>query len=586
MLEALHQASLKLPEATIGLALQRCHVMRAHPSKSARAIVIGAGHNGLVCAFYLAQAGWQVDVYEKRSLLGGAAISDSFYPGFRNSIASYTVSLLDETIIKQMRLHDFGLRIIERPLSNFLPLEDGRSLSAGGGLAATQASLAQLSLNDAQNLPAYYAQLERMAQALQQLASEAPPAWEGEQSWLDWGRNSAGMFARMRELGQLTAADRQALLRLFSDSAEELLSSWFECDAVKALFAFDAVVGHLGSPRMPGSAYVLLHHCFGGVNGKKGQWGHAIGGMGSITACMARACEQIGVRFHRDSPVARIEQDRGRVRGVVLESGVCKDAEIIACNAHPRILADDLLAGLALPDDFLKAMAAYRSESGSFRMNLALNALPRFSAKPEAGPHHASGIIMSPSLQWMEQAYRDAMDEGIARRPIVEMLIPSTVDDSLAPPGCHVASLFCQHFRRYLPGKATWDDDHKRKAVDAVFGVLETFAPGFRDSVIGYACHSPLDLERDFSLPGGDIFHGKMSLSQLWAARPALGWGAYRMPLQGLYLCGSGAHPGGGVSGLPGRNAARQILIDTQDARSLLSRAFNFNRQSWSRGSV
>ncbi|NCZ83231.1 MAG: NAD(P)/FAD-dependent oxidoreductase [Betaproteobacteria bacterium] len=446
--------------------------------------------------------------------------------------------------------------------------------------------MAQLSLNDAQNLPAYYAQLERMAQALQQLASEAPPAWEGEQSWLDWGRNSAGMFARMRELGQLTAADRQALLRLFSDSAEELLSSWFECDAVKALFAFDAVVGHLGSPRMPGSAYVLLHHCFGGVNGKKGQWGHAIGGMGSITACMARACEQIGVRFHRDSPVARIEQDRGRVRGVVLESGVCKDAEIIACNAHPRILADDLLAGLALPDDFLKAMAAYRSESGSFRMNLALNALPRFSAKPEAGPHHASGIIMSPSLQWMEQAYRDAMDEGIARRPIVEMLIPSTVDDSLAPPGCHVASLFCQHFRRYLPGKATWDDDHKRKAVDAVFGVLETFAPGFRDSVIGYACHSPLDLERDFSLPGGDIFHGKMSLSQLWAARPALGWGAYRMPLQGLYLCGSGAHPGGGVSGLPGRNAARQILIDTQDARSLLSRAFNFNRQSWSRGSV
>ncbi|NCZ60813.1 MAG: NAD(P)/FAD-dependent oxidoreductase [Betaproteobacteria bacterium] len=240
--------------------------------------------------------------------------------------------------------------------------------------------------------------------------------------------------------------------------------------------------------------------------------------MGSITACMARACEQIGVRFHRDSPVARIEQDRGRVRGVVLESGVCKDAEIIACNAHPRILADDLLAGLALPDDFLKAMATYRSESGSFRMNLALNALPRFSAKPEAGPHHASGIIMSPSLQWMEQAYRDAMDEGIARRPIVEMLIPSTVDDSLAPPGCHVASLFCQHFRRYLPGKATWDDDHKRKAVDAVFGVLETFAPGFRDSVIGYACHSPLDLERDFSLPGGDIFHGKMSLSQLWAA--------------------------------------------------------------------
>ena len=554
--------------------------MKSARSNTSRAIVIGAGHNGLVCAFYLAQAGWDVDVFEKRSILGGAAISDHFYPGFRNSIASYTVSLLDESIIGQMRLHDFGLRIVERPLSNFLPLEDGRSLSLGAGLAATQASLAQVSEKDAAALPAYYAQLERMADALQSIAREAPPAWEGEQSWLDWGRNGSVMFGRMRELGQLDAADRQALLRLMCESAEDWLSGWFESDAVKALFSFDAVVGHLGTPRMPGSAYVLLHHCFGGVNGKKGQWGHAIGGMGSITESMVKACERLWVRFHRESPVQRILADRGRASGVVLESGSVKLAEVIACNAHPLILSRQLLADVELAEDFNKAMAQYRSESGSFRMNVALSGLPRFTAQPLEGIHHASGIIMSPSLHWMDQAYRDAVDTGMAKRPIVEMLIPSTVDDSLAPRGGHVASLFCQHFRRHLPGNEPWDAANTQKAVDAVFRVVEDFAPGFRSLVLGYACHSPQDLEQEFSLVGGDIFHGKMSLSQLWAARPLLGWGRYRMPLSGLYLCGSGAHPGGGVSGLPGRNAARQILNDHQDARSLITRAFNFSRQS------
>jgi len=553
--------------------------MKSARSNSGHAIVIGAGHNGLVCAFYLARAGLSVDVYEKKSMLGGAAISDQFYPGFRNSIASYTVSLLDEGIIGDMRLHDFGLRMVERPLSNFLPLEDGRSLRLGAGIAATQASFAQISAKDATALPAYYAQLERMAAALQSIASEAPPAWEGEQSWLDWGRSGSAMLGRMRELGQLDAADRQALLRLMSESAEDWLNGWFESDAVKALFSFDAVVGHWGTPRMPGSAYVLLHHCFGGVNGKKGQWGHAMGGMGSGTQAMVKACEALGVRFHREAPVRAILADQGRVHGVVLESGAVKTAEIIACNLHPLLMCRQLLAEVELPQAFTDAMAQYRSESASFRMNVALSGLPRFTAQPVEGIHHASGIIMSPSMHWMDQAYRDAIDTGMAKRPIVEMLIPSTVDDSLAPPGCHVASLFCQHFRRHLPDQQSWDSPNKQKAIDAVFQVIEDFAPGFRSLVLGYASHSPQDLERDFSLLGGDIFHGKMSLSQLWAARPILGWAGYRMPLGGLYLCGSAAHPGGGVSGLPGRNAARQMLTDLQGVRSILSRAFNLRRQ-------
>ena len=512
--------------------------MKRHATESGRAIVIGAGHNGLVCAFYLAKAGWSVDVYEKRTVFGGAAITDCFYPGFRNSIASYTVSLLDEQIIKDMCLRELGLRIVERPLSNFLPLEDGRSLSAGGGLASTQASFAKLSEKDALALPAYFAQLEAMGNALGRLAREAPPAWQQGTSWHDWLLSGADMLARLRDLAGLSAADRQVLLRLMCDSAEDLLSQWFESDAVKALFSFDAVVGHLATPRMPGSAYVLLHHCFGGVNGKQGQWGHAIGGMGAITQAMVAACEQLGVRLHRDSPVKRILSQQDRVLGVMLESGAIKEAEVLACNAHPLIMSQQLLETADLPRDFQTAMTHYRSESGSFRMNIALSALPRFSAHPEAGPHHASGIILSPSLQWMDQAYRDAVDKGMADRPIVEMLIPSVVDDSLAPEGCHVASLFCQHFRRHLPGRSLWDEKQKQVAVESVFQVIEDFAPGFRQSVIGYAAHSPLDLERDFSLIGGDIFHGKMSLSQLWAARPLLGWGAYRMPLRGLYLCG------------------------------------------------
>lgn len=549
------------------------------PANPPGVAIIGAGHNGLVCAYYLARAGCQVEVFEGRSVVGGAVLTQEFHPGFRNSVASYTVSLLDESVIAEMGLRAQGLRIVERPLANFLPLEDARALHLGGGLAATQASLARFSQRDAERLPGYYALLERVGDALARLAREAPPAWEGEQSWLDWSRSGSSLLGRARELAQLNAADRQMLLRLLTDSAEDVLAPWFDSDPVRAAFSFDAVVGHLASPRAPGTAYVLLHHCFGGVNGKRGQWGHAIGGMGAISEAMARACVSLGVRLHCDAPVARVVVERDAVIGIELASGAFRPAQIVACNAHPRILADRLLAGATLPEDFRVAMRHYRSESGTFRMNLALSGLPRFSAAPESGPHLASGIILSPGIQWMEAAYRDAIDHGMSQRPIVEMLIPSTLDDSLAPPGAHVASLFCQHFRRELPNGACWDDAHKNRAIEAILGVVESFAPGFRRLILGMQALSPLDLEQGFGLVGGDIFHGRMSLAQLWAARPALGWGRYRMPLHGLYLCGSGAHPGGGVSGLPGRNAARQILDDQSAARSLLSRALSFRRQ-------
>ncbi|HEX4763743.1 MAG TPA: NAD(P)/FAD-dependent oxidoreductase, partial [Usitatibacter sp.] len=326
-------------------------------------------------------------------------------------------------------------------------------------------------------------------------------------------------------------------------------------------FGFDSVVGNFASPCAPGTAYVLLHHVFGEVNGKKGTWGHAIGGMGAITQAMRQEAEARGVEIRTGQGVARIATREGQARGVTLDNGDTIEARSVVSNAHPRAL-------LKLVDDDSSAawrepFANYQSESATLRMNVALAELPDFTCLPgsNAQPHHSSGIIMAPSLAFMERAYDDARADGWSREPIVEMLIPSTVDDSLAPKGAHVASLFCQHFRYALPGGRSWDAERNR-AADAVIDQVTKFAPNFKRSVLGRRVLAPADLEREFGLVGGDIFHGKLTLNQLFSARPVLGHGDYRMPLKGLYLCGSGAHPGGGVTGVPGHNAAREILRD------------------------
>jgi len=340
-----------------------------------------------------------------------------------------------------------------------------------------------------------------------------------------------------------------------------VLDHWFESDPVKALFGFDAVVGNYASPFATGSAYVLLHHVFGEVNGKPGAWGHAIGGMGAITQAMAREAERLGVEVSVGSPVARVLDDDGRARGVELESGEIVEASRVVANINPKLLFGEMVDREAQPDDFRDRMERYACGSGTLRMNVALSDLPRFTALPEPGPHLSAGIIMAPSLDYMDRAWLDAREQGFSREPVVEMLIPSTLDDTLAPGGKHVASLFCQHFAPEPPGDRSWDDLGE-EAADTVMDTVERHAPGFRDSIIARQIHTPLDLERKFGLVGGDIFHGRLSLEQLFSARPVLGHGDYRMPLRNLYLCGSGAHPGGGVTGLPGRNAAREILRD------------------------
>jgi len=525
------------------------------------AIIIGGGHNGLVCAFYLARAGLKIRILERRGIVGGAAVTEEFHPGFRNSTASYTVSLLNPKVIADMKLADHGYRVVERPISNFLPQEDGRYLKLVGGLEKTQAEFRKFSAKDAGALPAYYETLENVADVLRYLSLKTPPnAGEGLKTIVDAARQG-------RRLAALSLEQQRDLLDLFVKSARTFLDSWFESDAVKAAFGFDAIVGNYASPDTPGSAYVLLHHVFGEVNGKKGVWGHAVGGMGAITQAMAKAAGALGVEISLDAPVSRVLVDGGKAVGVKLESGEEVMAESVIANVGPRLLYERLVAPADLPGDFLRRICAFKTGSGTFRMNVALSELPEFTCLPGEGEHHRSGIIIAPTLDYMDRAFIDAKVHGMSKEPIVEMLIPSTVDDSLAPPGRHVASLFCQQFAPGLPDGRSWDDE-REAAADLIIATVDKYAPNFKASVIARQIHSPLDLERKFGLVAGDIMHGNMTLDQLWSARPMLGHGSYRGPIRGLYMCGAGTHPGGGVTGAPGHNSAHEILRD----RSLLGR--------------
>jgi phytoene dehydrogenase-like protein len=527
-------------------------------SNSSDAVVIGGGHNGLVCAFYLARAGLKVTVLERRGVTGGAAVTEAFHPGFRNSVAAYTVSLLNPKIIADLDLPRHGLKVVERRASNFLPLDDKNALVTGEG--RTTAEVARFSTRDAEALAAYGSRLDAVADVLRDLVLKTPPnletgGWRAALPEL-WG---AGSLAR--RLGGLDIVAQRDLLALFAQSAGDYLDGWFESDPIKAVFGFDGVVGNYASPYSPGSAYVLLHHVFGEVNGKRGAWGHAIGGMGAITQAMTRAAAALGVDIRTDAAVAEVIVEKGRAVGVATAAGETFRAPIIVSNLHPKLLFGQMVDPAVLPTDFQSRIARYRSGSGTFRMNVALSALPNFPSRPGPGDHMTAGIIMAPSLAYMDRAYTDARAQGWSSAPIVEMLIPSTLDDSLAPPGRHVASLFCQHVAPVLPHGRSWDDEREAVA-DLMIDTVEGFAPGFRSLVLGRQVLSPLDLERTFGLVGGDIFHGRLELDQLFSARPVLGHGAYRSPVPGLYLCGAGTHPGGGVTGAPGHNAAREILKD------------------------
>jgi phytoene dehydrogenase-like protein len=529
------------------------------------AVIIGGGHNGLVCAAYLAMAGLKVVVLERRPVVGGAAVTEEFHPGFRNSVAAYTVSLLNPKVIRDLKLAEHGLRIVERRIANFLPLDDGRYLKVGGG--KTKQEVAKFSSRDAERLDAYQARLEAVTDVLRDIVLQTPPNVVEGHAFAAFGELiKAGRLAnRMRHLG----LDLQReLFDLFTASAGDYLDGWFESDPIKAAYGFDGVVGNYASPYTPGSAYVLLHHCFGEVNGNKGVWGHAIGGMGAITQAMARAARAHGADIRVGAAVGEVIIENGRAAGVVTQAGDTFRAKAVVSNLNPKLFYLDLIDPAALPPGFRDRIGRWRCASGTFRMNVALSELPDFTALQgrALAEHHTAGIIIAPTLKYMEQAYFDARSLGWSRRPIVEMVISSTLDDTLAPKGQHVASLFCQHVAPELPDGSSWDD-HREAVADLMISTVDAHAPNFKRAVLGRQILTPLDLERTFGLVGGDIFHGALDLGQMFSARPMLGYADYRGPIPGLYMCGAGTHPGGGVTGLPGHNAAREILRDFKRRR-------------------
>ncbi|PPD28061.1 MAG: FAD-dependent oxidoreductase [Hyphomicrobium sp.] len=531
---------------------------------SCDAVVIGGGHNGLVTGAYLAAAGVDTLIVEKNDTVGGAAVTEEFVPGFRNSVAAYTVSLLNIKVVVDLELERYGLEIVERPAANFWPVDDRRSLFMPYDLAGRQAAIAAFSPHDAERLADYDKAMLAGALIMRDLLLRTPP------------NVKSGIMSIMRglELGRdlvrMPVGSQRLLLDLMTTSAADFLGQWFESDVVKGAFAFDSIVGAYASPSTPGTAYVLLHHCFGETNGKSGVWGHAIGGMGAITQAMAQAAEARGAKIRKGSGVARVLIEGGRAAGVVLDNGDEIRARVVASNVAPKLLFSKLVPEAAVEPELRRHFTGMKTGSGTFRMNVALSELPSFTCRPgtHAQDHHGAGIIIGPSLGYLERAYFDARIHGWAKEPIVEMLIPSTIDRTLAPAGRHVASLFVQHVAPHLPDGRSWQNAHEKEAfADLVVETVTRHAPNFKSTIIGRQLLSPLDLEQRFGLPDGDIFHGQLSLDQLFSARPVLGHADYRMPIPGLYLCGSGGHPGGGVTGVPGHNAAREIIRDLKRRR-------------------
>ncbi len=531
--------------------------MPSHTSKDFDVIVIGAGHNGLTCAGYLARAGFKTKIVERRHVVGGAAVTEEFYPGFRNSVCSYVVSLLNPKVIQDLELKRFGLTIIERPAGSLCLLADGSHLQVSRDAAVVRSEIAKFSPKDAEAFGVFDREITSMAELFRELAQQPAPNLGGSVRDI-WSALKLG-----NRLRKLPRRQQMALAELMTMSVGDYLDRWFESDPIKGEFGFEGIIGNMASPYHPGTAYVLLHHAFGEVNGRTGAWGHARGGMGSITEAMARSARAYGADIEISAPVQEVIVEKGKARGVSLKDGRRLRARVVVANTNPKLLFLNLMDVNLLPEDFRTRMTHWRCRSGTFRMNVALSELPRFvSLGGNNDETRLTGTInITPSLAYLERAYHDARHTGWAREPVVSMCLPSILDDSLAPAGCHVMSLFCQHFNPELPEGRSWDDV-KEDVADLIIDTVTGYAPNFRQAIVGRQVLSPLDLEREFGLPGGDIFHGALHLDQIYSLRPAAGYADYRTPIKGLYLCGSGAHPGGGVTGLPGKLSAQAIIND------------------------
>jgi phytoene dehydrogenase-like protein len=522
-------------------------------------IIVGAGHNGLVAAAYLARAGQRVLVLERRDLPGGCCVTEETWPGFKVSTAAYVNSLLRPEIIRDLELKRHGFAMLPRNPSSFTPFPDGRYLLLGPDADLNRREVAKFSARDAEALPRYEKMLERVADFIEPTLTQTPPdPWSGRLRDL-WALLKLAL--RFRRLGK----DGPAAIEILTGAARPILDRWFESDELKATLATDAIIGAFAAPSMPGTAYVLFHHVMGECDGARGVWGYVRGGMGGIARALVAAAQQHGAEIRLNAPVARILTRDGRVRGVALEDGTEFEAPRVASNADAHATFLRLLDSAELPPDFVEAVRHIDYSSPSLKINVALSELPNFTACPTPagggpGPQHHGTIHVAPSMDYLERAYDDAKYGKPSVDPILECTIASAVDDTLAPPGKHVMSMFVQ-YAPYRLREGTWDDLKERFA-DRCLDVLEQYAPNVKRAVIARQVLSPPDLERRFGLTGGNIFQGAMTLGQLFFLRPAAGYAGYRTPIRGLYLCGAAAHPGGGVMGACGYNAAREMQRD------------------------
>lgn len=535
------------------------------------AIVIGGGHNGLVTAAYLARAKKRVCVLERRHVLGGAATTEELWPGYKVSTAAYVVSLLLPEIIRELRLAEYGFKVLPRSPSSFTPLPDGRSLLMGPEPGLNQREIAKFSPRDAESFPRYESLLERVAAALEPaLSSPAPDVLPLPSTWrerglgkrLRDGKISWNMYKAFGSLG----ADLPEAIELLTGAARPILDRWFESDVLKATLATDAIIGAFAPISAPGSAYVLLHHVMGEAGGARGVWGYVEGGMGALSTALAGACRDLGVEVIREAPVKRILAAGGRVHGVELEDGHTLTAPIVASSVDPHWTFERFLEPKDLPDDFLAAVKRIDYSSASAKVNLALSEPPQFTVKDRPvnadglGPHHHGTMHIGPTLEYLERAYDDAKYGKYSHEPILELTMPTSVDRTIAPPGQHIVSIFVQYAPYHL---AAGDWDSQREAFgDRCIEVLARYAPNVPGAILHRQILTPLDLERTYRLTGGNIFQGSMSLGQLFSLRPVAGWSDHRTPVAGLYLCGAASHPGGGVMGACGKNAAAEILRD------------------------
>jgi len=536
-------------------------------SASFDAVIIGGGHNGLICAAYLARSGKRVCVLERRGVLGGAATTERLWPGYKVSTAAYVISLLLPEIIRELRLKQYGLKILPRSPSSFTPLPDDRSLLMGPEPGLNQREIGKFSTRDAEAYPRYEALLERVAETIEPtLSRAAPDPLPLPNSWRHIGlgkrmRDAARLWEMRQALGQL-GEDLPEALELLTGAARPILERWFEADVLRATLATDAIIGAFAPISAPGSAYVLLHHVMGETGGARGVWGFVEGGMGRLAEAIEGACKDLGVAVHREAEVVQILTSKGKATGVALADGSLIRAPVVASSIDAHWTFEKFLEPEVLPEDFRQAVARIDYSSASAKINLALAEPPNFTAAPSTGvaPHHHGTMHVGPSLDYLERAYDDAKYGRPSEEPILEITMPTSVDRTIAPDGRHILSMFVQ-YAPYKLAEGNWDQI-KEHFADRCIETLARYAPNVPGAILHRQVLSPLDLERTFRLTGGNIFQGAMTLGQLFFMRPVAGWADHRTPVPGLYLCGAASHPGGGVMGACGKNAAEEILRD------------------------